>query len=112
MIQGNLELVEIVTTWAVAAPLVAGVVRIDERRLTTVALARTWPPVSRDAALFALWMFGFHPAYLLAYFLVHFVRTRGAARGTWLGVVWSCAVVGAEIGAQWSSEALVDALGL
>jgi hypothetical protein len=108
---GNVELLQILASWAVALPLVFAIVRRDERRLSPERLARAWPPVSRDAAVFAMWMFGFYPLYLLAFFCVHFGRTRGSIQGVGLGVAWAAATFAAVVAAQLAVLALVDALG-
>ncbi len=111
MTPGNLELVQILASWAVAAPAVIAIVRIDESRLPGEALARAWPAVSRDSAFVLLWMLGFHPVLLAAFFLVHFVRTRRPLVGVLLGVMWTCLVVALEVAAQWAAAAVVDGLG-
>jgi hypothetical protein len=108
---GNLELVQILASWAASAPVLVAVVRLDERRLSPFALARAWPTVSRDAAVFALWMFGFHPAFVLAFFLTHFMRTRALLRGALLGTAWTLAVVAVDVGAQWTAATTVEWLG-
>lgn len=112
MTPGNLELVQILASWAVAAPAVVAIVRIDEARLPDGALARTWPPVSRDSAFVLLWMLGFHPVVLMAFFLVRFVRTRPWLKGVILGVTWTSAVVALEVAAQWTAALVVDGAGL
>ena len=48
------------------------------------ALARAWPPQSRDAAIFGLWNLGVHPLCVL----IHFARTRRSVLGTGLGLAW------------------------
>jgi hypothetical protein len=107
---GVVELAQILAVWAVAIPMVFAVVLADERRLRGTALARAWPPVSRDAAVFAMWMFGFHPVYVLAFFLVHFGRTRASARGLLLGLGWAALTVTAQILAALGVLALAGAL--
>jgi hypothetical protein len=108
---GLAELAQILAIWLVALPIVRGVVVRDERRLRRAQLARAWPPVSRDAAVLGMWMLGFTPLYVLAFFLVHFGRTRASARGLLLGLAWALATVAAEILAALAVGALTDALG-
>jgi hypothetical protein len=105
---GNLELVQIVVSWMVTVPAVAGIIVYDERRLRGAALGRAWPPVSRDAAIFSLWNMGVHPLCVL----IHFVRTRRNVRGALLGVGWCVAVLALGIGAQIGATALVEWAGL
>jgi hypothetical protein len=109
--EGNVELLQILVSWAVMAPIVFAIILRDERRLDRDRLTRAWPPVSRDAAVFAMWMFGFHPVYLLAFFCVHFGRTRASLRGLGLGIGWSALVFAANVAAQLAVAAAVDVLG-
>ena len=108
MTEGTLEVVQIVVSWAVTLPAVAAIIVCDERRLRADALARAWPPVSRDAAIFGLWNMGVHPLCVL----VHFARTRRSLYGALLGLGWLIAVLAAGVGAQLATAALVDWLGL
>jgi hypothetical protein len=110
---GDVEVVQIVASWIVVAPIVVSVVIRDERRLAATdpdLLARAWPPASRDAAVLAMWMFGFNPLYVLAFFLVHFCRTRGR-RGVWRGIAWTAVTVAAEVAALVAVAAVADAYG-
>ncbi len=100
MSPGDEEFVQLIASWAVTTPLVVAVVVLDERRLGPARLTSAWPPVSRDAALFLLWMLGFHPACLLAFYLVHFARTRPGSRGVTLGLCWTLFTVAASLWAQ------------
>jgi hypothetical protein len=100
MSPGDEEFLQLIASWAVTTPLVVAVVRVDERRLRAEQLERGWPAVSRDAALFLIWMLGFHPVCLLAFYLVHFARTRPSARGVALGLNWSVITVAASLWAQ------------
>jgi hypothetical protein len=100
MSPGDLEFVQLLLSWAVTGPMVVAVVRLDERRLRGACLARAWPPVSRDAAIFTIWMLGFHPLCLLAFYLVHFGRTRWSARGLTLGLAWTIFTVAGALWAQ------------
>jgi hypothetical protein len=109
---GNLELVQIIASWAATAPIVVATVLFDERRLTSDQLSRAWPPVSRDAAVFVGWMLGFNVFFLVAFFLVHFVRTRGWGRGVLLGFAWACVAFDAWAGAQLVAISVVDSVGL
>lgn len=106
MTEGNLQLLEILTYWVLVAPAVTVLLVSDERRLRPDQAARAWPPVSRDAALFVMWMLGFHPAYVLLVLAVHFVRTRGVIRGLVLAFVWACAVLAPGVAAVYGLDAL------
>jgi hypothetical protein len=105
---GNLELLQIVASWLVTLPAVAGVIIYDEDRLEGPALGRAWPPVSRDAAIFALWNMGVHPLCVL----IHFVRTRRSMTGAVLGIAWLVAIVALGVGVQIGATALVGWVGL
>jgi hypothetical protein len=105
---GNLELVQVVASWAATLPAVVAVIVHDEKRLSGPELQRAWPPVSRDAAIFAMWNMGIPHLCVL----VHFVRTRRSLRGAAAGMLWLCAVVLLNVGAQWTATWAVDALGL
>jgi len=98
--EGDLELVQVLASWSVTLPAVAAIIVRDERRLAERTLERAWPPQSRDAAIFGLWLMGVHPLCLL----VHFTRTRRSVPGFLLGLGWLLAVmlgaVGAELGAE------------
>jgi hypothetical protein len=111
MTDGNLELVGVLVWWAVVGPTSRAVVRFDEKRLSDKALEHAWPPVSRDAAWLALWLVGFFPVYLLAFFAIHFGRTRGSMRGVGLGIAWTVAAILAGIAAEEVVGALIDAVG-
>ncbi len=104
---GDLELLQVVASWAVTLPAVTGVIVIDERRLPAEKLARAWPPSSRDAAVFGLWNLGVHPLCVF----IHFVRTRRGFAGVDLGLLWLAAVAALDIGAQLGTVAAVDWLG-
>jgi hypothetical protein len=109
MIPGNVEIVEIVASWAVSLPAVSGILVGDERRLRGKPLERAWPPQSRDAAIFALWLLASaHPLALA----IHFVKTRWSLFGVVLGVGATLAVVGLELGAELGASLAVDWLGL
>lgn len=111
MSPGDLELVQVIVAWAVTAPAVVAVVRLDERRLHGARLARAWPPVSRDAAIFTIWMLGFHPLCLLAFYLVHFGRTRRSARGIALGLTWSLLTLAGALWAQVIAVVAIEGVG-
>ena len=110
MTSGDVEVVQIVASWVVTAPTVFAVILRDEKRLDARGRARAWPPVSRDAAVLAVWLVGFTPVALLVFFLVHFGRTRGA-RGLWVGLGWALATTAASILAQLAVMAVFDAGG-
>lgn len=65
------DVIELAASWAVTTTATFLVVLVDERRLPREALARAWPPASRDAAIV-----GFGPLALV----VHFAKTRGHMR--------------------------------
>jgi hypothetical protein len=94
-------------SWAVTLPAVTAIILFDERRLQGDELARAWPPPSRDAAIFGIWL-GVPPLCVV----VHFVRTRRTFRGFFQGCDWLFAVVAADLGAQLATAALVDWFGL
>jgi hypothetical protein len=106
---GNFELVQVLVTWVVTLPGVAAILVLDERRLRGVQAERAWPPVSRDAAIFAIWNF---PVFLLLVPVVHFVRTRRSAAGALAGLAWVAALVAADYAAQLAAAAAVDSFGL
>ncbi|HXX67844.1 MAG TPA: hypothetical protein VEK07_11710 [Polyangiaceae bacterium] len=111
MTEGNLELIEILAYWAVVVPAATAVLVRDERRLPPEQAARAWPPISRDAAIFSMWILGFNPACVLVLFAVHFVRTRGFAAGLDRALFWACAVVGPAIGVDLGLDALLGGAG-
>lgn len=108
MNEGNLELVEILASWTVTLPAVAAIIVRDERRLTGEKLERAWPPQSRDAAIFGLWLMGIHPLCVV----IHFGRTRRSVRGVLLGLVCLAAVALCALAAEFGATAAIEALGL
>ena len=108
MTPGDLELVQVVVSWAVTLPAVVLVIRIDERRLTGAALERAWPEPSRDAAIFGLWNAGVHPLCVL----IHFARTRRTGPGVLLGLGWLVAILLVDAGVQLGAAAAIERLGL
>lgn len=74
MTPGNEEFVEVCVTLVLSLVIVVPLLRLDERHLKPAQLERAWPPVSRDAALFATWLLLGMPQICL---LVHAVKTRG-----------------------------------
>jgi hypothetical protein len=108
MTDGNLELVQVIVSWVVTLPAVVVVIRADERRLEAEALARAWPPQSRDAAIFGLWNLGVHPLCVL----IHFARTRRSFVGTGLGLAWVVAILLADAGVQSGVALAIERLGL
>jgi hypothetical protein len=119
--EGDVQFVQIMASWAAVAPTVVGLVRWDERRLDERARARGWPAVSRDAAFLMLWMMGFFFALLLAFLLVHFVRTRtsaedirrgdlrGLSRGIGLALLSFLVIEAINVAAQVGAAAAVGA---
>ena len=108
MTEGNLELVQVLAAWSVTIPAVAVIVVHDERRLTAQRLERAWPPQSRDAAIFGLWLMGVHPLCVL----VHFVRTRRSLLGVLVGLSWLAVVVLGALGAELGAASAIEGLGL
>jgi hypothetical protein len=104
---GNLELLQVVTTYVVLPPAVAATLIVDERRLRGEELSRAWPASSRNAAILGVFL-GL-PAVCV---LVHFVRTRRGFAGFDLGLLWLGAIVAVDYGAQLGVAAAVDWLGL
>lgn len=109
MTEGNLQVLEILAYWLVEGPAAAAVVVRDERRLRPDRAARAWPAVSRDAAIFNLWLLGFHPAAMLVFFATHFVRTRGLGSGLARALGWEVAVVGLGLAAIYGVDAIFGA---
>jgi hypothetical protein len=108
---GDFELVEILVEWSVTIPAFAAIVVLDERRLSGPQLGRAWPPQTRDAAIFALWLFC-HPVSLLFCLLVHFVRTRRNVLGAIWGVLWCLVVYAVETAALLGAAAACGQLEL
>ena len=108
MSPGNLELVQVVASWAVTLPAVATVIAYDERRLGPDLLERAWPPQSRDAAIFGLWNLGVHPLCVL----IHFARTRRTVVGTLLGLGWLVVILLADAGVERATAIAIEWLAL
>jgi hypothetical protein len=101
---GNVELVQILASWAVTLPAVVAIIVRDERRLTGRERERSWPASSRDSAIFALWNLGVpHLSVLL-----HFVRTRRSVRGAAQGLLWLAGLVVCDVGAQLAVAAGIE----
>jgi hypothetical protein len=107
---GNVEFVQVVCSMIVVPTVQATIVRLDERRLSEERLARAWPPVTRDAVVFATWQFGI--LFGCPALLVWFVRTRWSLAGVALGIAAALALLGAAIVASAVPEAAIDWLGL
>jgi hypothetical protein len=108
MTAGNLELVQIVVSWAVTLPAVAILISRDERRLPADLLERAWPPQSRDAAIFGLFNLGVHPLCVL----IHFARTRRSLVGTLVGLGWLVVILLADAAVERAAVAAVEWLAL
>jgi hypothetical protein len=106
--EGDLELVQVLAAWSVTIPAVVTIVVRDERRLAGQRLERAWPPQSRDAAIFGLWLMGVHPLCVL----VHFSRTRRSVAGVVIGLSWLAVVVLGALGAELGAAAGIEWLGL
>jgi hypothetical protein len=107
---GNLELYQVVTEMLVVPGTLAAIVRLDERRLSDERLARAWPPVSRDAVVFATWQFGI--LFGCPSLLVWFIRTRGALLGVPLGLAAALGLFLAALASAYVPEVAIDWLGL
>jgi ABC-type Co2+ transport system permease subunit len=105
---GNVELAQVLAAWAVTLPAVVTIIVRDERRLKDQKLERAWPPQSRDAAIFGLWLMGVHPLCVF----VHFARTRRTLWGVLLGLLWFAVVVAGTLGAELGVTAAIQGLGL
>jgi hypothetical protein len=108
VIPGDIELWQIVASWAATLPTVAAIIVYDERRLRGEQRGRAWPPSSRDAAIYALWTLGVHHLCVP----IHFVRTRRTLGGIGLGLVGLAIVVGVDVCAQLATEQAIKMLGL
>jgi hypothetical protein len=108
MTRGNLELVQILASWAVTLPAVAMIISHDERRLTPELLERAWPPQSRDAAIFGLWNLGVHPLCVL----IHFARTRRSVLGILVGLSWLLLILIVDAGVEQMTAVAIDWLSL
>jgi hypothetical protein len=107
---GNLELVQVIASWAVTVPAYTAVLVFDERRLSAEHLARSWPPVSRDAAIFGSWLVG--TIYGCVGVLVHFAVTRRSVRGALAGLLLAAFLLVLDVGAELGVAAAIDWLGL
>ncbi len=108
MTPGNLELVQIVVSWAVTLPAVAIVISHDERRLKADLLERAWPSQSRDAAIFGLWNLGVHPLCVL----IHFARTRRSFLGALVGLGWLVLILVADAAVERAAAVVIEWLAL
>ena len=107
---GNVELIEVLASMALATGLVVGVVAADERRLRGAQLERAWPTSSRDAAFFGAWAVGWPAGCLVL--IVHFAKTRSSPYGACLGVAWAFALfLAAGEAPVWLVPAVIEWLG-
>jgi hypothetical protein len=109
---GNKEFVEVVAEMLAVPAVQAAIVRFDEKRLDPRRLERAWPPVTRDAVVFATWQFGI--LFGCPALVVWFVRTRTwrSVAGWALGLASAAGLLATAIGAALGSEAAIDWLGL
>jgi hypothetical protein len=107
---GNVEFVQVLCSMIVVPLVQATIVRLDERRLSGERLARAWPPVTRDAVVFATWQFGI--LFGCPALLVWFVRTRRSLLGALLGLAAALGLLSAAVVASLVPEAAIDWLGL
>lgn len=110
MTPGNVELVQVVASWAVTVPAYAAVLVFDERSLSDEQLAQSWPPASRDAAIFGSWLVG--TIYGCVGVFVHFVLTRRSVRGALAGLVLAACLLLLDLGAEVGVAAAIDWLGM
>ncbi|MGH7436741.1 MAG: hypothetical protein ACRENE_13795 [Polyangiaceae bacterium] len=108
MTPGNLELVQVVVSWAVLLPGAAVVIVRDERRLRGAQAGRAWPPASRDSALFAIYNISL---FVLLVVPLHFLRTRRSAWGLLIGMGWATVLVAADVGAQLLTALVIEGPG-
>jgi hypothetical protein len=107
---GNVEFVQVVTSWVASVGAFATLVIRDERRLKKPALEHAWPPASRDAAILGVFLFG--AAYAVLAVLIHFARTRRTLRGAAIGLFWGVCVLLLDVGAAMGAEVAIDWLGI
>ena len=107
MTPGNVEFVQVVTNLIVTLVAVPAIIVGDERRLCGEELARAWPPVSRDAAIFGIYAYGI-PVCLI----VHFSRTRRSMRGFLIGVLWFALVYAVLFALDALEVTVIDWLGV
>lgn len=110
MIPGNVEFVEVLSSWIATVGAFAAVVILDERRLKGPALVHAWPAASRDAAILGVFLFG--TAYAVLAVVIHFARTRRSFWGALLGLFWGLCLLLLDIGAGSGAEATIDWLGI
>ena len=110
MTPGNVEFVQVVTSWVASVGAFATLVIRDERRLKKPALEHAWPPASRDAAILGVFLFG--AAYAVLAVLIHFWRTRRTLRGAAIGLFWGVCLLLLDVGAAMGAEVAIDWLGI
>ncbi len=110
MTDGNVEFVQVCCTMILVPAALFAIVRFDERRLSADRLARGWPPVSRDAVVFATWQFGI--LFGCPALLVWFVKTRWSLVGWLLGLAAAATLLAVAVAASWVPATIIDALGL
>ncbi|MCL2726066.1 MAG: hypothetical protein FWD69_16695 [Polyangiaceae bacterium] len=109
MSESPYEVVLLLASWIELVAVSVIVVRLDEKRLDEDALARAWPPSSRDNALIGLPFLGSPILGLFAVWL-HFARTRRfSLKGMGYGTAW---VIGILISNVLLTTALAWALDL
>ena len=109
MTPGNEEFVEVCVTLVVPLTIVIPLLRFDERRLSPAQLERAWPPVSRDAAIFAPWLLLGMPQLCLP---VHAVKTRGWLLGLLPGLLVALVITFLTGLLGWGLVTALEALGL
>ncbi|HTQ43411.1 MAG TPA: hypothetical protein VMI75_11690 [Polyangiaceae bacterium] len=109
MTPGNEEFIEVCVTLVVPLAIVVPLLRFDERRLSPKQLERAWPPVSRDAAIFAPWLLLGMPQLCLP---VHAVKTRGWLWGLVPGLLVALLITFLDGLLGWGLVTALEALGL
>jgi hypothetical protein len=107
---GNLEFVQVVVSMTMVPATVAAIVRLDQQRLSADRLARGWPPLTRDAVVFASWQFGI--LFGCPALIVWFVKTRGWLIGSGLGLLAAGWLLAVAVASELVPEATIEWLGL
>jgi hypothetical protein len=107
---GDVEFVQVVVVMALVPGTVAGVLRMDERRLRGERLRRAWSPVSRDAHIFGSWLFGV--LYACPALVIYFTKTRWSLAGFGLGLLAAATLLELAGLSMSAVPTVIDWLGL
>jgi hypothetical protein len=107
---GDAEFAQVLASWIATIGAFAEILVVDERRLKKPALEHAWPPTSRDAAIFGVFLFG--AAYAVLAVLIHFVRTRRSLWGAAVGLFWGLCLLLLDVGAGLGAQAAINWLGI